>query len=94
MSTYYMFGKYTPNGLREVTPQRTKEVIRRIEKYNGKVHTMHALMGETDLLFCVDFPTNDKAISASFDLHKLTGITWTTCPTIPVEQFDALIKDV
>jgi uncharacterized protein with GYD domain len=53
---------------------------------------MHILMGEYDLLFCVNLPGNEEAIKASVELTRLTAIQFKTCPAIPVEIFDRLAE--
>ena len=52
---------------------------------------MYAVMGEHDLVFTIDFPNEQNALSASFALYRLTGIHFTTSPVVDVEQFDKLV---
>lgn len=92
MATFFMFGKYSADAVRNMSIQRTQEAIEEIKKLGGSVTAMHALLGEYDLLFCVQLPTIDDAMKASISLTRLTGISFTTSPAISVEAFDRLVS--
>ncbi len=91
MATFFMFGKYSADAVRNMSIQRTQEAIEEIKRLGGSVTAMHALLGEYDLLFCVQLPTLDDAMKASISLTRLTGISFTTSPAISVEAFDRLV---
>ena len=91
MAIFFMFGKYTSGAIREISVERTQQMISQIKKLGGEVKAMHVLLGEYDLLLCVNLPGIDKAIKASVELTKLTGISFNTCPAIAVEAFDQLV---
>jgi hypothetical protein len=55
---------------------------------------MFAVVGEHDLVFTLDFPTDENVLAASLVLSTLTGISSTTSPVIDVEQFDLMIGDI
>jgi uncharacterized protein with GYD domain len=90
MATYFMFGKYTLEGIKGMSAERTKKIAGLIEKCGGKVKSMHALLGEHDLVFIVEFPGNHEAMKASVAITKMTGISFTTSPAVTVEEFDKL----
>jgi len=90
MATFFMFGKYTLEGIKGMSTTRTKKIVNIIKKSRGKVKSMHALLGDNDLVFIVDFPGNEEAIKASVAITKLTGIAFTTSPAVTVEEFDRL----
>ena len=92
MKTFFMFGKYTAEAIRELSVERTQKVISEIRKLGGETIAMHALLGEFDLLFCVALPQIEDAIKASVALSKLTGISFTTSPAVTVETFDKLMS--
>jgi uncharacterized protein with GYD domain len=92
MATFFMFGKYSADGVQNIGIERTQQAIEEIKKLGGSVTAMHALLGEYDLLFCVQLPTVDDAMKASIALTRLTGISFTTCPAITVEAFDHLVS--
>ena len=94
MPIFMMFGKYTKDSLRGASAQRTREAIKIIEKNGGKVISMYAVLGEHDLVFTLDFPDTEKALSTSVALNKLTAITFTTSPVIEVEKFDSMLSEV
>ena len=90
MSTYVLLGKYSPNALKKISNERTAKAINLIKKLGGKVHSMHALLGDYDLVFIVDFPGNTQAMEASLALFKLTEISFKTLPAIEIKAFDKL----
>jgi len=91
MTTFFMFGNYTPDAIKEISITRTEKAIDTIEQLGGKVNGLYALLGEYDLLFCVDLPDVEAATKASISLAQLTGISFHTCPALKVEVFDRLV---
>ncbi|HPX56000.1 MAG TPA: GYD domain-containing protein [Syntrophales bacterium] len=94
MPIFMMFGKYTQDSLKGVSPERTRKAVKIIEKNGGKVVSMYAVLGEHDLVFTLDFPDADKVLSTSIALNMLTGISFTTSPVVDVEQFDRLMSEI
>ena len=86
-----MFGNYTPDAVKEISIKRTEQAIDTINKLGGEVKGIYALLGEYDLLFCVNLPNVEAATKASILLAQLTGIAFRTCPAIKVEVFDRLV---
>jgi len=54
---------------------------------------MYAVLGEHDLVFTLDFPDAEKALTTSVALNKMTGISFTTSPVVEVEKFDKLMTE-
>jgi len=94
MSIFLMFGKYSPEGIKDIQAERTEKAREIIKKYNGKIISMYAVMGEHDLVFTIDFPDRKNAMAVSVALYQLTGIHFTTSPVVDVEQFDTLLEEV
>ena len=94
MTTFFMFGKYSSESLKEMSTERTYKIVSLIKKLGGEVSSMYALMGEKDLVFIVNFPGIEQAMKASVALSKLTGISFTTEQAITVEKFDKMISEV
>ena len=94
MSIFLMFGKYSSEAMKKISPDRTEKAREVIQKNGGKIISMYAVMGEHDLVLTIDFPDADKAIATSVALYKLTGIHFTTSPVVDVEQFDKLVGKV
>ena len=89
MTTFIMFGKYsTPAALEAASAARTKKVEQLVDRYDGKVKALYVLLGEKDIILIVELPTIEDAIKVSSNLTKLTGISFTTSPAIPAEDFD------
>ena len=93
MPIFMMFGKYSSEALRGISPERTDKAVELIKKNGGKVVSMYAVLGEHDLVFTLDFPDAEKALATSVALNKLTGISFTTSPVVEVEKFDKLMTE-
>ena len=91
MATFFLFGNYNVDAIREMSIERTSRVVAEIEALGGRVLAMHALLGPFDLCFCVKLPGVEEAMKASVTLTKLTGITFTTCPAVTVDTFDRIV---
>jgi uncharacterized protein with GYD domain len=94
MGTFFMFGKYSSEALKEISIERTDKANNLIKKFGGEVTSMYALLGEKDLVFIVNFPGLEQAMKASVALTKLTDISFTTSPAVTVEEFDKMIAEV
>jgi uncharacterized protein with GYD domain len=73
MPIFLMFGKYSPAALKGISPERTDRAVELIRKNGGKGVSMYAVLGEHDLVFTLDFPDAEKALTASVGLNKLTA---------------------
>ncbi len=93
MAEYVLIGKYSSESIKQVSADRTKKATEIIEKLGGKIKSMHALLGEKDLIFILELPDNEKALQASISLFKLTGISFSTHPAIKIETFDKLASE-
>jgi len=93
MPIFMMFGKYSSEALKGISPERTDKAVELIKKNGGKVVSMYAVLGEHDLVFTLNFPDADKALATSVALNKLTGISFTTSPVVEVEKFDKLMTE-
>jgi len=93
MSIFLMFGKYSPEAIKDISPERTEKAREIIKKYYGEIISLYAVMGEHDLVFTIDFPDGKNAMAASIALYKLTGIHFTTSPVVDVEQFDTIVSE-
>ena len=93
MATFFMFGNYNVESIRQMSIERTNQVVAEIEKLGGQVTAMHALLGQFDLCFCLKLPDVESAMKASVTLTRLTGISFTTCPAVTVETFDKIVAE-
>ncbi len=93
MAIFLMFGQYSSEAIRGISPERTEKAREIIQENSGKIVSMYAVMGEHDLVFTVDFPDADKAMAASVQLYRLTGIHFSTSPVVDVEQFYRLMGE-
>jgi uncharacterized protein with GYD domain len=90
MPTYVMFGKYSHDSIKEISAERTPKAEQLIKDNGGSVKSGYALLGDTDLLLVVDFPSNNDAMKASVGLAKMLGVAFTTAPAVTMEEFDKL----
>ena len=86
-----MLGKYSVDGVKGIAAERTKKAMKIIQKSGGKVKSIDVLLGAYDIAFVVDFSRNADVMKASISITKLTGIGFTTCPALPVEEFDKIL---
>ena len=93
MPIFMMFGKYSSDALKGISPERTDKAVALIKKHGGDIKSMYAVLGEHDLVFTIDFPDADQAMSTSVALYKLTGVHFITSPVVEVEKFDKLIGE-
>ena len=91
MPIFMMFGKYSSDALKGISPERTDKAVALIKKHGGDIKSMYAVLGEHDLVFTIDFPDADQAMATSVALYKLTGVQFITSSVVEVEKFDKLI---
>ena len=94
MTTFFMFGSYSKDSIREISPKRTEKTVDLLKQNGGKLKAGYALLGEYDLALIVELPDTEQAIKTSVALSKMTGIAFTTAPAITVEEFDKITKDL
>jgi uncharacterized protein with GYD domain len=94
MTTFFLFGSYTTKALDGIDAKRTKLAESVIHGYGGKLKSVHALLGQYDIVMIADLPGVEEAVQASIALHRKTGIAFTSSPAIPVADFDRLVSDV
>jgi uncharacterized protein with GYD domain len=88
-----MFGKYSANAIKGISASRTKEATDVVKRIGGKIISIHALLGEHDLVIILEVPGLAEAMKASLALHRLTGIAFSTSPAITVEEFDKMVAE-
>jgi uncharacterized protein with GYD domain len=91
MSTYLLFGTYTQDSLKKISPRRTSGAAALIRKNGGELKSGYALLGDVDIVLIADFPDNAKAMKASIELTRTFGIGFKTAPAVSVEFFDNLM---
>jgi len=84
MATYFMFGKYSAEGMKGISAERTEKAAALVKKYGG----------EHDLVLIVELPGTEQAIKTSVALAKLTGISFSTAPAVSIEEFDKMMEEV
>ena len=94
MGTFFMFGKYSLEAMKGMSPKRTDKANSLVKKFGGEVISTYALLGEQDLVLIVKLPGIEEAMKASMALSKLTGVSFTTSPAVSLEEYDKMIEDV
>ncbi len=88
MATFMMFGKYTAEGIKGISPKRTEQTRVLLKEHGGELKAGYAVAGGLDIVLIVDLPDNARAMAVSAALHKLTGVAFTTSPAVTLEDFD------
>ena len=91
MATYFMFGRYTAEGVKGISADRTQQAQDVVKDLGGEIQSMYALLGEHDLVLITDLPGTAEAMKASIGLTKLTGIAFSSAPAVEVKAFDQLV---
>ena len=91
MATFFLFGKYSIEGVKDIKAARTQKANALIEQNGGKVQAGYALLGRYDLVLITEFPDFKQAMKTSVELAKLLGIGFTTAPAVSMEEFDRLV---
>jgi uncharacterized protein with GYD domain len=94
MATFFLFGKYSAASIKDISAKRSAAAAATVKKLGGELKSLHALLGEHDLVMMVELPGIAEAVKCSLALAKQSGIAFTTAPAIPVEQFDKLAAEV
>ncbi len=91
MAKFFMYGKYSKEALEDISSKRTSKALDVITKAGGKVNSMYALLGKYDIVLITDFPGVAEVMKASVALNKLTNVSFTSFPAIPIEEFDIIV---
>ena len=91
MATYFMFGKYSMEGMKGISSGRTSKALALIKKHGGEYKAGYALLGDMDLVLIVDMPDTGQALKTSAALAKLLGVSFSTAPAVSVDEFDKLM---
>ena len=91
MQTFMMFGKYTAEAATKISAERTAKVQEMVRKHAGELRSIYVLLGTPDLVMTVELPGIKEATTLSVALARATGITFSTAPAIPADEFDKMI---
>jgi uncharacterized protein with GYD domain len=94
MATFFLFGKYSAASIKDISAKRSQAAAETVKKLGGELKSIHALLGEHDVVMIVELPGIAEAVKCSLSLARHTGIAFTTAPAIPVEQFDKLAAEI
>ena len=94
MDKFFMFGRYSAEGLREISPERTAQVRELVASKGGKVRDIYVLLGEYDMVLIVELPGMTDAVKTALALGQLTGICFSTCAAVAIEEFDKTAEDL
>jgi uncharacterized protein with GYD domain len=91
MATYFMFGKYSMEGMKGISAERTGQTLALIKENGGEFKGGYALLGDVDLILIVEMPDLGMAMKTSAALSDLLGISFRTAPAVSAEEFDKLM---
>jgi uncharacterized protein with GYD domain len=94
LAVYILLSKLTSIGRRTIkeNPGRIKEVNKEIEAFGAKVIGQYATLGPYDFVNIVEAPDNKTIVKVSVELGSRGTIVITTLPTLPLNEFLAIIK--
>ena len=92
MALFFMFGKYSPQAVKEISKEPTQKVLEIARRFGGEIKQMHVLLGAYDLVLIAEFPVMKEALQASVAVTKATDISFSTLPAVSVEEFDQLVS--
>ena len=90
MSTFFLFGNYSRESVKGIAAKRTQRAEALIAGFGGKLRSVYALLGQYDLVIIADLPGVEEAMQASVEISKHSGISFHTCPAVPVADFDTM----
>ncbi len=91
MATYLMLGRYSAEGVKGISAQRSDKARALVRENGGELKAVYALLGDYDLAALVDLPDTERAIKLGVALNKLLGVSFSTLPAITIEEFDKLV---
>jgi len=91
MTTYFMLGKYSMEGMKGISAERTDKTLALITENGGEFKAGYALLGDVDLILIVEMPDTGQAMKTSAALSELLGVSFTTSPAVSAEEFDKLM---
>ncbi len=91
MATYFLFGKYSNESIKDISPQKNKKAAVLAKKCGGKIKSVYAILGENDVVLITDFPGTKEAMKASVLLTRMLDISFTTAPAILIEELHELV---
>lgn len=94
MTTFIFFGSYTRDAIEGIDARRTKDAEQLIGGFGGKLRSVYALLGESDIVMIADLPGVPEALQVSLALTRKTGIAFRSAPAVPVADFDRLAAGV
>ena len=90
MGTFFLFGRYSAASIKEISAKRTDAAVATVKKLGGELKSGYAILGKYDLVLIVELPGTTEAMKCSLALSRQLGVSFTTVPAVPVEQFDRL----
>jgi uncharacterized protein with GYD domain len=89
MASYILFGSYSPDAVHKISAGRTKELQSALKEAGAEIKETCALLGgQYDVLVKIEVPGVKEAMKASIQATRLTGMNFTTCATVDIEEFD------
>ncbi len=92
MPTFVTLIKYSPEGAKGISAERTKKVETLLKAEKGKLVSGYGLLGRWDAIMICDLPNEKAALKVAIQLSKLIGATTETMVGLPLAEFDQLAK--
>jgi hypothetical protein len=85
MGTFFIFGKASPKEFKEIGLKYGAETVRLVRNLGGDIRSMGMMLGGNNLFIILSFPGPKEALKAAIALSKMTGISFQTVPTVPID---------
>jgi len=92
MSTFVTLVKYSPEGVKGISAERTKKAEALLKAEKGKLVSAYGLLGRWDAILICELPNEKAALKVAMQLSELIGATTETMVGLPLAEFDQLAK--
>ena len=96
MPSYVMLANWTDQGVRAVSelPKRIDQAKRLLSEMGGQFTSLHATMGEYDLVGIYDAPDDAVALRFTMMLQKLGNARTTSMKAFPEQALREIVKSI
>jgi len=96
MPSYVMLASWTDQGVRNVTelPKRIDQAKRMLAEMGGQFNSLHATMGEYDLVGIYDAPDDAVALRFTMMLQKLGNARTSSMKAFPEQALREIVKSI
>lgn len=94
MATFITLVKYSAEGAKGISAERTKKAQELLKAGQGKLVTAYGVLGRWDVILVCELPNEKAALKFAIQLSRLIGATTETLVGVPLAEFDQLAKEI